>query len=176
MTTVDISRLATIVLPTATGKTHIIRSLNLPYTQEADEICMPRATERLDELRTLAKRTGNWAAYDRELATELRTRMKPETRIILVASIDLAIALNAQILMIGYLPRRLWDKNVQRRNERIEKYLPSYLDAMARGGVEHATYDDLRAAVVEKVFGYNAWFDKTIKSLALAIHDEGLLG
>lgn len=141
------SRLLAIVVPTACGKTHVLKKLNHPNVQEADDICMPRATATLDELRTFAKNYNDWSPYDVELSYEIHRRIKPETKIIMLASAELTIALSARVVAVVVLDRHLWEVNVASRGKRVADYEPCYKAAEAIATHNCSSYETFEETI-----------------------------
>lgn len=123
-----------VVMPAGTGKSYFLSAREglSDYVKEADEICMPRATPLLSELRTRAKDTGDWKDYDAELAREIKSRMTIETRLILVAAYDLAKALNAKIIATIAVEKSVWEQNILSRGQDPSKFIKNYEDALSR--------------------------------------------
>lgn len=165
----DISVIAAIVAPPLSGKSYLMNSCRLPYTQDVDAICMPRSTARLDELRSFAKRTNQWMAYNNEWASEIKRRVAPGTRIILLPTVGLAEALGARIIHISYLERVLWETYVERKHERLEKHLVHYLTAVQYGGVESLTSTEFRRDVVTAVTQYNKLYELNVELLTQSV-------
>lgn len=140
-----------IVLPAATGKSTLLRSLRIPTVQEADEICHPRGTVELDNLRSSSKITGDWTEYDKLLSSEIHARADPSTRIILLATSDLAKALGVDIIGTIVLNEELWTHNVNARNENVSKYLDHYNQAVREGAWICMSYEDLLHQVLRVI-------------------------
>jgi hypothetical protein len=137
--------LRAIVMPTATGKSFLTRDFTNTVVVEADDVCMPRYTAELSSLRNEAKRTNDWTAYDRALARELRSRVDSETRIILVAAYDLALAMEIPVIAVLTLERSLWERNVQQRGVALQKYENCYNDALKHGAIVATSYAELKS-------------------------------
>lgn len=135
-------------MPAATGKTTLLKSLPCDDMQEADDICHPRRTQELSDLRSQAKQTGDWKQYDILLSREILTRVSPKTRVILLASSDLANALNLEVLGSVVLDMPLWSANVASRNEDVMKYLDHYNKAIIEGAYVCSSYSDLAHEVI----------------------------
>lgn len=150
------AQLAAIVMPPATGKSHLLWHNDLPYVEEADDICMPRATVLLSELRDSAQLDNDWTAYDQALAKIMKTRLKPDTRIVLLSAVGLADALGATVIGVFVLSPSVWVKNVEKRNKPVSKYIRCYTSALRAGAETCATNDELREKVTWIITSYLA--------------------
>lgn len=142
--------LAAIILPTATGKSFLVKQGLPPHVKEADNICHVRETYLLSEFRDDAKITGDWTKYDAKLAAHLRLRAQ-DGDIILLASSDLAVALDAVILGTCILGRQLWENNVLNRGQPISKYEGCYNSALKNAEMISDSYGDLHNRVMDLI-------------------------
>lgn len=125
--TSQVSSIAAIVLPAGSGKSYMLKNmgLGLATVVEADDVCHPRETAILSEMRTDAKYTGEWANYDYYYGNIIKSRLKPNS-IILLASSDLAEAMCITVLDVCVLSLREWRGNIVSRGEDPGKYKTNY--------------------------------------------------
>lgn len=126
--------IAALILPAGTGKSYFRYTFPFIKVKEADEVCMPREDMILSKLRTEAKRTGNWALYDVELAGRLHDRLD-DGDLILVSSVKLAHALNANVLGVFVLTSSRWRDNMFSRGQDPSKHVENYEEARSEPSV-----------------------------------------
>jgi hypothetical protein len=139
-----------IILPTATGKSFLIKQGLPSHVKEADAICHVRETYLLSDFRDYSKRTGDWSKYDEQLGKHLRERCS-DGDIILMASSDLARSMKAVILGTCVLGRQLWENNVLQRGQPIDKYLGCYLQAVDDAPEVDDSYGELYNRVMDLI-------------------------
>ncbi|QHD64772.1 putative nucleocapsid [Plasmopara viticola lesion associated mononegaambi virus 2] len=150
--------LAAIILPTATGKSFLVKQGLPPHVKEADHICHVRETYLLSEFRDDAKVTGDWSRYDKQLAAHLRLRAN-DGDIILLASSDLAVALDSVILGTCILGRQLWENNVLTRGQPVSKYEGCYNAALKNAEMISDSYGDLYNRVMDLIAVWDMYME-----------------
>lgn len=118
-----------VVMPPAHGKSWI--SSRLPGLREADGIFDCKGNQRLRLLRSQAKVTNSWLAYNTAWAEELIARAPPLPVVVMVPSFQLG-ELMTNINLGGYaLEFEVWCNNLDNRGASFLKYLECYNDCVS---------------------------------------------
>jgi hypothetical protein len=148
--------IAAIIMPPATGKSFLVARGLPPNVREADDLCHVRETQLLSRLRDDAKNSGDWSEYDRLLADQLRSRCS-DGDIILLASVELAEAMGAEILGTCVLRRDLWEANMRNRGQPVSKHEECYNRALQLVQSAANSYEELYSRLGELICAWSLY-------------------
>jgi hypothetical protein len=127
------SKIAYIVLPPGHGKS--FWHLYVPGLLEADSVFPCRATQILSDLRTQAKKSGEWDQYDEEWSNQLKTRIEKgeERAVVMVPSWKVGEKAGWTDLGTLLLTKEVWAKNFDLRKDTHEKHEECWQEGYERG-------------------------------------------
>lgn len=145
-----------IVLPPGHGKS--FRHKKIPNYIDAEALVACRATRELFWLRSEAKRSGNWTAYDKLWAAKLEEVLPTGRFVIGVPSDSIGKLLNGNLIFAGVLEDFQWAQNLQDRKGSIAEYRHYWQQVRDLGADIYSDNESLDQAIKDAIDEW--WHEK----------------